>query len=56
MKYITTKPKALTSSKLFKHQVKFVFLFKELHQLQDVTADKEKRYEQMVTITNHEFW
>lgn len=31
-----------TSSKLLKHQVEFVFLFKELHQLQDVTTEKEK--------------
>lgn len=33
---------SLTSSELFKHQVEFVFLFKELHQLQDVTSEKKK--------------
>lgn len=31
-----------TSSKLFKHQVEFVFLFKELHQLQDIASGKIK--------------
>lgn len=35
---------SLTSSKLFKHQVEFVFLFKELHQLQDVTSEKKKKH------------
>lgn len=34
---------SLTSSKLFKHQVEFVFLFKELHQFQDVTIEKIKQ-------------
>lgn len=35
--------KSLTSSELFKHQVELVFLFKELHQLQDVTLEKGKQ-------------
>lgn len=35
---------SLTSSKLFKHQVEFVLLFKELHQLQDVASEKEKKH------------
>lgn len=30
-----------TSSELFKHQVEFVFLLEELHQLQDVPAEKQ---------------
>ncbi len=34
---------SLTSSELFKHQVEFVFLFKELHQLQDVASEKGKK-------------
>lgn len=33
---------ALTSSKLLKHQVEFVFLLKELHQFQDVTVERVK--------------
>ena len=32
---------ALTSSEFLKHQVEFVFLLKELHQLQDVTVKSE---------------
>lgn len=32
-----------TSSKLFKHQVEFVLLFKELHQFQDVPSEKKKK-------------
>lgn len=34
---------SLTSSKLFKHQVELVFLFKELHQLQDVASEKKEK-------------
>lgn len=34
---------ALTSPQLLKHQVEFVFLLEELHQFQDVTAERVKR-------------
>lgn len=33
---------ALTSPELLKHQVEFVLLLEELHQFQDVTAEREK--------------
>lgn len=33
---------ALTSPELLKHQVEFVFLLEELHQFQDVTAERVK--------------
>lgn len=32
----------LTSPELLKHQVEFVFLLEELHQFQDVTAERAK--------------
>lgn len=34
---------ALTSPELLKHQVEFIFLLEELHQFQDVTAERVKR-------------
>lgn len=33
---------ALTSSELLKHQIEFVFLLEELHQLEDVAAERVK--------------
>ena len=43
----------LTSSKLFKHQVEFVFLFKELHQLKDITKKGEKGKKSEAMETDH---